>query len=206
MDAAFDEPPWPQDAVEVGYVAGAWGVKGWIRVEPHAADPQALFSSRRWFLRPPEPAAGRGTASRPPPGAAAPRLPTCLRIVQAREHGDGIVAQARDIDDRAAAEALRGARIHVPRGSFPTAEPDEYYWVDLIGLAVVNREGEALGEVVGLVETGPQCVLRVAAPPVPGAGAAADAPAERLIPFVAAYVDSVDLAARRIVVDWGIDY
>ena len=55
MDAAPDDPPWPQDAVEVGRVSGAWGIKGWIKVQPFAADPQALFSSRRWFLLPPEP-------------------------------------------------------------------------------------------------------------------------------------------------------
>ncbi len=204
MDAS-DDPPWPQDAVEVGYVAGAWGVKGWIRVEPHAADPQALFSSRRWFVQPPD-AAHRSPAPRQPGAAPALDRPACLRIVQAREHGSGVVAQLRDIDDRAAAEALKGARIFVSRQSFPTADADEYYWVDLIGLAVVNRQGESLGEVAGLVETGPQSALRVVAAADEKRAPVEAAAAERLIPFVAAYVDSVDLAARRIVVDWGLDY
>ena len=103
-----------------------------------------------------------------------------------------------------AAEALRGARVFVGRSSFPTAAADEYYWVDLIGLSVVNRAGETLGQVAGLLDTGPHSVLRVAPEGTPPGAAAAEA--ERLIPFVAAYVDAVDLQARRITVDWASDY
>lgn len=192
-----DHPACPADAVEVGRIGEAWGVKGWFRVLAHASDPQALFSSKRWYLKAPEP----GAVKRPGAVAAAAALPGLLKIVQAREHGDGVVAHAQDIEDRAGAEALRGARIFIPRSSFPTADPDEYYWVDLIGLAVVNREGQALGQVLGLLDTGPQAVLRV------GPGDVAVDPADEvLIPFVAAYVDSVSLAERRIVVDWGVDY
>ena len=72
---------------------------------------------------------------------------------------------------------------------------------------VVNRDGVVLGEVVGLIDTGPHSVLRVAPPgPAQGAGAPVAAAEERLIPFVSAYVDSVDLAGRRVVVDWGLDF
>ena len=113
-----------------------------------------------------------------------------------------MVAQAQDISDRNAAEALRGARVFVSRASFPSADPDEYYWVDLIGLSVINREGESLGTVSGLLDTGPHSVLRIAPP-----NARADVEAaERLVPFVAAYVLDVNLAERRITVDWGLDY
>jgi len=183
--AAGDAPALPADAVEVGRVLGAWGVKGGIRVKPFAADPQALFSSRRWYLQAP--------AGVLPQGSRAPRpLPALLRVVQAREHGDGVIATVQDIDDRDAAQALAGARVFVPRASFPTPDEGEFYWVDLIGLAVVNRGGVALGQVTGLIETGPHCVLRVQ-----------DADGrERLIPFVTAYVDAVDLPGRRIAVDW----
>lgn len=179
------DPEFPDDAVEVGRVAGAWGVKGWIRVEPHASDPQALFSSKRWFLRPPEPL----------PAGPARAWPTLLRVVQAREQGSGVVAAVDGINDRDAAQALRGARVHVARASFPTPAADEYYWVDLIGLAVVNRQGEALGTVEGLIETGAHAVLRVRR-----------GEQESLIPFVGAYVDRVDLAGRTVSVDWGLDY
>jgi 16S rRNA processing protein RimM len=186
------EPAWPDDAVEVGRITGAWGVKGWVKVQPFASDPQALFSSKRWFLK---------SADEPRPvrpGTAA--LPPLLKIVEAKEHGDGVVARAHDVDDRNAAEALRGARIFIARSSFPTAGPDEFYWVDLIGLSVVNREEQSLGTVAGLIDTGAHSVLRVL--PEGGKGEAD----ERLIPFVAQYIDEVSLEARRIRVDWGLDY
>jgi 16S rRNA processing protein RimM len=191
--------PWPVDAVEVGKVGDAWGIKGWFKVHAFAADPQALFSSRRWFVRPPQAA---GIAR---PGTAVGGFPTLLRIAQVKEHGDTVVAQAQGVDDRGAAEALRGARLFVGRASFPTAAEDEFYWVDLMGLNVVNRQGDNLGVVRGLLDTGAHSVLRVGPADVAGAS---DAPSvdERLIPFVAAYVDDVSLAQRRITVDWGLDY
>ena len=187
---------WPEDSIEVGCIVDAWGIKGWFKVQPYAADPQALFASKRWFLKPPASALGLRPGMR--------ELPPLLRIVQAKDHGDGIVAQAQEIPDRSAAETLHGARIFVSRSSFPSAEVDEYYWVDLIGLAVSNRQGEALGSVVGLLDTGAHSVLRVAPDALPPGTTAQET--ERLIPFVAAYVDSVSLAERRIVVDWGLDY
>lgn len=190
-----DEVVWPEDAIEVGRIVDAWGIKGGIKVLPFSSDPQALFSSRRWFLRPPEKPLG--------PKAATP-LPTLLRITNAREQGDVIVATAQDVADRNAAEALRGCRVFVSRASFPTADTDEYYWIDLIGLAVVNREGQALGSVADLLDTGAHSVLRVTQVETDGQGPAQER--ERLIPFVAAYIDAVSLEQRRITVDWGLDF
>jgi 16S rRNA processing protein RimM len=188
--APGDSPPFPADAIEVGRIVGAWGVKGAFKVQAHASDPQALFSSRRWFLQ-------------PPPG---PRrsVPPLLRITQVREQASMVVASAQEIEGRDAAEALTGAAVFVSRASFPTAGDDEYYWVDLVGLAVVNREGDTLGAVTGLIDTGAHSVLRVRR--VDAAADTAAQGAERLIPFVAAYIDSVDLAAGTIRVDWGSDY
>ena len=91
-----------------------------------------------------------------------------------------------------------------PRSSFPTAGADEYYWVDLLGLDVVNREGVALGCVRDLMSTGPQSVLCIEYTATGEDGAST--PAERMIPFVSAYIDNVDLAGRRITVDWHTDY
>ena len=188
------DPAWPDDAIEVGRIVDAWGLKGWIKVQPFAADPQALFSSRRWFILPSE----KAGVTRPT--SLAGSLPTLLKITQVKDHGDVVVALAQEVPDRSAAEAMRGARVFIGRGSFPTAGPDEFYWVDLIGLDVVNREGAALGQVVGLLDTGPHSVLRV----MPAGDTKEEA--ERLIPFVAAYVDEVSLEQRRVTVDWGLDY
>jgi 16S rRNA processing protein RimM len=122
-----------------------------------------------------------------------------LLIREAKTHSDTIVAQAQEIDDRDAAEKLRGARIFVARSSFPTADKDEYYWVDLIGLSVVNREGLGLGTVRELLSTGAQTVLVMEFEE-------GGKTQERMIPFVAAYVDDVSLEKRQITVDWQPDY
>jgi len=177
----------PADAIEVGRIADAWGIKGWFKVLPHSADSEALFSSKRWFLMPSE--RGAKTFS----GVVK------LAITEAKVHSNTVVATAREVNDRTAAEALRGARIFVSRSSFPAAEKDEYYWVDLIGLEVVNREGVALGTVKELLSTGAQTVLVM--------DYEQDGKTqERMIPFVSVYIDNVDLSARRILVDWQPDF
>ena len=104
----------------------------------------------------------------------------------------------------ALAEALRGARIFVARSSFPTAEKDEYYWIDLIGLDVFNREGLPLGRVTELLATGAQTVLVLTFEETDDTGVSKTQ--ERMIPFVSAYVDEVSLPNRRITVDWQVDY
>ena len=187
MSLPLEASQLPADAVEVGRVLDAWGIKGWFKVLPHSASPEALFSSKRWYLQPSERGAKTFSGT------------LLLRVREAKEHSDSVVASAHDIDDRDAAEALRGARIFIPRSSFPTADDDEYYWVDLIGLSVVNREGVVLGEVKDLLSTGPQTVLVV--------GAQEEGKSvERMIPFVSVYIDAVDLPGRRITVDWQADY
>ncbi len=199
---------WPEDAVEVGRVVDAWGVKGGIKVQPFSADPQALFCTKKWFLRPAEASAGavvRPGASAPAAGVTAagvPKLskPRFLQVKSAREQGDVVVVTADDLADRNAAEALKGARVFVSRSAFPTPDEDEFYWVDLIGLDVRNPQGESLGRVVDLLDTGPQSVLRCEYPGADGK------PAERLIPFVSAYILSVSLVDKLIVADWGLDY
>ncbi len=187
MLAGLEPAELPADAIEVGRIADAWGIKGWFKVLPHSASPEALFSSRRWYLQPAE----RGAKT-----FAGTRL---LRVREAREHSGAVVALAQEVDDRDTAEALKGARIFVARSSFPTPDNDEYYWVDLIGLDVVNREGLALGQVKELLSTGAQTVLVIEYPQE-------GKTAERMIPFVAAYVDDVDLIGRRVTVDWQPDY
>jgi 16S rRNA processing protein RimM len=187
MTLLLDAATLPADAVEVGRIHDAWGIKGWFKILPYSASPEALFSSKRWYLQPAEkgPKVFDGTV--------------LLRIKEAREHSDSVVASSHEVPDRTAAESLRGARIFVSRASFPTPDADEYYWVDLLGLDVVNREGLPLGQVKDLMATGPQTVLVLSFEQD-------GKPQERMIPFVSAYIDQVDLAARRITVDWQPDY
>jgi 16S rRNA processing protein RimM len=187
MLPGLDPAELPADAVEVGRIADAWGIKGWFKVLSHSASPEALFSSKRWYLQPSERGAKTFTGT------------LLLKVREAKTHSGTVVAQVQEVDDRNTAELLRGARIFVPRSSFPTPDADEFYWVDLIGLTVVNREGVELGTVKELLSTGPQTVL-VMDHVVEGKVQ------ERMIPFVAAFVDGVDLPGRRINVDWQPEY
>jgi len=188
---AETEASWPADAVEVGAVIDAYGLKGWLKIAPHAQDSQALLSAKRWWLL--KGREGQGHRERH----------SAVRV-SAKVHGDSVVGQLSGLDDRDAALLLRGARVYVSRAEFPAPAADEYYWVDLIGLDVANEAGVELGKVADLIDNGAQSVLRVTyastdkdGKPVTG---------ERLIPFVGVFVKSVDLAAKRIVVDWEADY
>jgi len=184
----------PADAIQVGRIADAWGLKGWFKVLPHSADPEALFSSKRWYLQPTE------------RGKAAFTGTQLMRIREAKVHSDTIVAVALVMEDRDLAQALKGSRIFIPRSSFPTPELDSYYWVDLMGLSVINREGVALGIVKDLLSTGPQTVLVIEFTENLGDFEGGEKTQERMIPFVSHFVDDVNLAEKRITVDWQPDY
>ena len=191
MSAALVASVLPADAVELGRVQDAWGIKGWVRIQPHSADTEALFASTDWFLQPPEARFARGFSAFT--GCVA------VRVAELKAHADGLVARFDGVADRNTAEALKGCRISLPRSAFPEPTEGEYYWVDLIGLEVVNREGIVLGTVRELLASGPQTTLVIAAEQ--------DGKAiERMVPFVSAFVDGVDLAGRRITVDWQPDY
>jgi 16S rRNA processing protein RimM len=196
MPLALHASALPDDAVEVGRILDAWGVKGWVKVLPHSSDPEALLAAKAWFLQVPE--------ARFRPGFSVFSGTVSLTVDECKIHSGTIVAKIEGVDDRTLAEGLRGTRIFLPRSSFPSAAKDEYYWVDLIGLNVLNREGVALGQVRDLMATGPHSVLCVEYQLTGEDGAVSQA--ERMIPFVAAYVDSVDLPGKCITVDWQPDY
>jgi 16S rRNA processing protein RimM len=134
--------------------------------------------------------------------------------MQAKHHSGDVVARLMGVAGRDAAEALKGAVVQIARSHFPALSDEEFYWVDLIGLAVENQQGEALGVVSDLMDNGAHPILRieplVAAIAIDAAGADTDAAkskvAEILIPYVDQFVKSVSLAEKKIVVDWGLDY
>jgi 16S rRNA processing protein RimM len=173
----------PDDLTPVGYVSGAFGITGSIRVTPFSTDADALLNVKTWWLD--------------KPGLH----PVSVRT--AKMHGGDVVAQLPGVVGRDAAEALKGAAVTIPRSQFPQLPADEFYWSDLIGLDVVNLQGEALGQVTDMMHNGAQSILRIT--PVPDATGGSKAP-ERLIPFVEQFVKTVEQAANKITVDWGLDY
>ncbi|WP_296947033.1 ribosome maturation factor RimM [uncultured Massilia sp.] len=174
----------PADLVQVGYVSGAYGLRGGVRVTPFSVDADALLNVKTWWLDKP--------ALRP------------VQVRSAKFHSGDVTATLLDLSDRDAAEALKGAKVQVSRADFPALPEDEYYWSDLIGLDAVNLEGEALGKVTDMMHNGAQSILRIT--PVPDPAVPDDKATERLVPFVDQFVRTVDLQARLITLDWGLDY
>jgi 16S rRNA processing protein RimM len=126
-----------------------------------------------------------------------------VQVAEVKAHADGWVARLEGVNDRNTAESLKGTRIYLSRTQFPGLPEGEYYWIDLIGCQVRNREGLDLGQVSDLMATGPNSVLVIAyTDTIEGVEQAL----ERMVPFVAAYVDEVNTAQRRITVDWQPDY
>jgi 16S rRNA processing protein RimM len=165
----------PADLVEVGRVVDAYGIRGWVKLAPFN-DPResVLRGCRRWWL---------------PDGSS-------LRVIASRVHGASIVAHPEGFSDRDAAERLRGLTIRVSRADFPPSEHGEYYWIDLVGCAVVNPRGVELGVVRKVEDHGAHPILLLETPDGQDA----------MIPFVAAWIVEVEIAARRIVADWEPDY
>jgi len=190
--------------LELGRITAAYGIKGWIKVQPHSAQAEVLLSARQWWLN---------GSVRAPVGAAQRQA---VAVLAARMQGNAVVAQLQGVADRTQAEALRGQKVCVPRGAFPPPQEGEYYWVDLLGCLVYGeQDGQPvlLGRTSAVTDNGAHAILKVEklAPSSDDGERVAllDAkgrPVELLVPFVAAHLRAVDLAARRIDTDWPADF
>ncbi len=180
MPVTPPEVPPPAAAEEryviLGKVSGLFGVQGWVRVYSHTRPIENILKYAPWYLQ-------QAGSWRP------------YELAEGRPHGKGLVARLAGIEDRDLARTLVGAAIAVKRSQLPALGAGEYYQTDLVGLAVVNREGVRLGTVQRIFETGAHDVLVVR-----GAH-------EHLIPLVfGVHVLGIDESAGVIEVDWDEDY
>jgi 16S rRNA processing protein RimM len=160
------------DAVVIGRIGSAYGVAGAMHVTSYTEPPENILRYRPWLLDD-----GKGYRE--------------VKVFGAKEHGNGFVARIEGILDRDQAQALAGSLIAVARSSLPALEPqEEFYWRDLVGLRVVDDAGTTLGTVVRMLDVGAHDVLVI------------DGEREILIPFRAEFVLDVNLAERRILVQW----
>ncbi len=172
----------PDDLVLVAHVSGAYGLAGWIRLRPYSAEASALLHAKTWWIDKPE--------------------LHDVSVMEARTQGEDIVARLMGVEGRDAAESLRGATVQIRRSHFPPLADNEFYWVDLIGQQVENLQGTVLGVVVGLMDNGAHPILRVADRDTGDQ----KNPEEILIPFVDRFVSKIDLATKKITVDWDRGY
>lgn len=159
-------------------ITGPFGVQGWVKLRTYTQDADALAGFPRWHVRTPEGWEERG-----------------LEGFDVRPNG--CFAKLAGTDERDGAQALQGAEVAVLREELGEAGEGSYFWVDLVGLEVVDEGGAVLGRVESLFETGETSVMVVRGS-TPGR--------ERMIPFVQDYVKAVDRGSSRITVDWKPEY
>ena len=160
----------------LGRVLGAFGVRGELKLQSFTDPASTILDYQPWMLV-------HEGAERPLSGA------------RGRVTNKGLTATFPGIEDRDAAQALAGAEVWVPRSRLPRPAKGEYYWVDLEGMDVLNREGIRLGRVSHLFETAANLVLVVSGE------------REHLVPYIEGqFVLGVDFEAGRIDVDWDADF
>ncbi len=170
--------------IVLGRIAAPYGVRGWLKLQAFGDDPAGWGAMQRWWLGSDD---KDFTAWRDWP------------LQALRAQGKGWVVKLDGIEDRTAAEQLVGQYVGAPRAALPPTDADEYYWGDLIGLAVVNEAQESLGHVSEMMESGAHAVMVVRE----GEGEKA---IERLLPFVGSVVNNVDVPAGVMRVDWQKDW
>lgn len=162
--------------IVIGRIAGLFGVKGWVKLLSWTEPRDAIIEFSPWQVQ----VAGHWRE---------------WKVVEGQAHGKGVIARLEGITDRDQAAALMGSDIAVWRSQLPATKPGEYYWADLIGLAVQLEDGRPLGKVDGMMATGSNDVMVV------------KGERERLIPFIRSQViKHVDLAQGVIQVDWDPDF
>ena len=166
----------------IGRITSVFGVKGWLKVFSFTDPRDGILNYRDWTL-----------------DLDGKRIPA--RLEEGRRQGQGIVVRLKGIDDRDAAHTYCGAEIRVPTAELPALPEGEYYWHQLEGLEVFTVDGECLGAVQHLIETGSNDVLVVKS------SVASIDQRERLIPYLPEQVvREVDLAGQRMVVDWDPEF
>lgn len=181
MSGSQDEKQ--QETVVVGTLGAVYGIKGWLRINAFTENAEGIFDYSPWLI-------GRNGQWQE------------IQVSQWRWHNKGLIAQLADVNDREAAQQFTGLQIAVPAEELPELEEDEFYWRDLIGLRVVNKDNYDMGTVDHLLPTVSNDVLVVTANSNDAFGKR-----ERLIPFIQSqYIVAVDMNAGEITVDWPADF
>lgn len=163
------------DLICVGHILGSQGIKGWVRVFSNTSPRENIVNYSPWFIE-------QGNVQK-------------ATTVQGRLQGKNVLARLEGVEDRTQADELTGCRIFINPQQLPQLEAGEYYWSDLVGLAVETVQGEPLGVIASMMETGADDVMVLSGE------------RERLIPFVIdQIVREVDLDSQRLVVDWSPEY
>lgn len=162
--------------IGVGRISGVFGVRGWVKVYSYTDPKENILNYSPWTLK-------KGDETR------------ICKVAEGKLQGKTVVARLEEIGDRDQAENLIDFDVYILKSQLSIAEEGEYYWSDLIGMAVETAEGVRLGVVDGLLETGANDVLIV------------KGQRERAIPFLQGQtIINVNLDAGVIIVDWDPEF
>lgn len=178
--------------IVLGRVSGVFGVNGWLKIFSYTDPMEAIVDYNPWYMRPEITAAEHRS-----------RMPwTRLKLKAGKRHGKTVVAKLEHCNDRDEAQAFIGYEIAVEQSQLEKDRGEnEYYWHELIGLRVINRQGVALGVVESMMETGANDVLVVIEQSEENGNR------ERLIPWIMDQsIINVDLQAGVLEVDWDPDF
>jgi 16S rRNA processing protein RimM len=175
----------PDDLIELGRIISAYGIRGWVKVQPHSAQAEVLRAAPIWWLCSPAPPShfGAKVAAGATASSAWKPVMQAHAVRQVRPQGSTVVADLEGIADRDFAESMRGYTVHVSRKDFPAAHGDEYYWIDLVGCMVYGdaqpaddnqvlttpaqaslapvSHSQLIGQVTEVVDNGAHALLRV---------------------------------------------
>lgn len=164
----------------LGRISSVFGIKGWIKCVSHSRPRENIFSYSSWLVR-----KNKGQWKE-------------IEVEAGKPQGKTLVAKLAGIETREDAEAWVGADIAISREMLPNTDDDDFYWVDLIGLKVVTVNGDLIGTVIRLMETGSNDVLVVKDD---------ESRKEHLIPWVMEqFIIEVSLSESQITVDWDTDF
>lgn len=162
--------------LNVGKITGAFGIKGWIKVFSFTDPKENILDYTPWILK-------KDAKTKQ------------VKVIEGKVQGKFVVALVTGVNDRDIAAELAGWEVLIDQDQLPEPEPDEYYWSDLIGLQVETVQGEILGVVDSLIETGANDVIIVAGE------------RQRAIPFIQGQsIVNIDLDAKKIIVDWDPEF
>jgi len=159
----------------MGRISAPFGLKGWVKVQPFTEQTDGLFQYPDWWL-----SSASGWDK--------------MKVAETAVHSGTPVVRFADVQDRDRASMLKGREVAIPRGQMPAPQEGEYYWTDLVGLDVENTQGQLLGHIERLFESGANPVLVVAGE------------RERLLPYIDSVVKSVDFDTGKLLVEWELDY
>ena len=177
--------------VVVGLVSGLHGVQGALKIKSFCEPAEGIFKYQPWTLARPESSAAKHLSV-----VAASDAQTLVGVpIKIRGAGTSLAARFPEIEDRDQAALWLGSLISVPRSSLPKLKLGDYYWRDLIGLAVENLQGVAFGVIEEMMSTGSNDVMVV------------NGDRQRLLPYIPGqFVMNVDLAAGKMIVDWDPEF